>query len=370
MNSSLSWGGLEMNIVRLASYLMGANIEVILFCLENSPINSAAKQINIPTVNIEKHRKYFDLCKSYKLCKLFEKQVITHIFIFDNRDLSTGVLAKIFLGENTELIFQQQMLVVTDKKDIFHRWHYSHISQWISPLQVLKRQVLQHTLIPARKISVIPLCIDIANLLPQNIISKREAREQLHINADATLFGIIGRIDKLKGQHFLIEAIKRLRNENYDVELLIVGEPTKEKAGEEYLQHILQLVKELDLGNCIHFRPFSQDLNLLYSALDIFALASKNETYGMVTVEAMLFGKPIIATSSGGTPEILGDGKFGLLYENEDMDGFLSCAKKYLDNVNLQNEFGRKAKEEAMHKYSHTVEVEQIIEMLSKLSHP
>jgi len=333
--------------------------------LENSPINNAAKNFNVPTVNIEKHRKYFDLSKSYKLSKLLKKQDITHIFIFDNIDLSTGVLAKIFYSKNTKLIFQQHMLVVKNKKDIFHRWHHSHIEQWISPLQILKKQILKYTAIPENKISVIPLCVDIANLLQQNIISKKEAREQLQINPDVALFGIVGRIDKQKGQHFLIEAIKKLRNENYNVELLISGEPTKEKAGEEYQQYILQLVKELNLENYVHFRPFSKSLGILYSAMDIFTLASKNETYGMVTIEAMLFEKPIIATNSGGTPEILANGEFGLLYEN--IDSFLVCAKKYLDDADLQNEFGKKAKEEAMKKYSHTVEVEQIIDLLSKL---
>ena len=111
-------------------------------------------------------------------------------------------------------------------------------------------------------------------------ISKIEARNKLNIN-QKLLLGIIGRIDKLKGQDFLIEAINKLRSENYTIELLISGDPTNELEGIEYNKYIIELVKKYKLENYVHFRPFTKNISELYSAIDIFALASKNETYGI-----------------------------------------------------------------------------------------
>ena len=74
---------------------------------------------------------------------------------------------------------------------------------------------------------VIPLCVDYSNILTSKI-SKAEACKKLNINPDAAIIGIVGRIDKLKVQHFLIEAVQKLRQNSFNIELLIAGEPTRE----------------------------------------------------------------------------------------------------------------------------------------------
>lgn len=95
-----------------------------------------------------------------------------------------------------------------------------------------------------------------------------------------------------------------LRADGRDIHLLLVGEETR---GEEqgYARDLRHLAKSLHLVDHVHFRGFVTDVPAAYAALDVFTLTSLSETYGMVTIEAMAAGCPVIATNSGGTPDLL-----------------------------------------------------------------
>ena len=367
INASDSWGGLEMNVVRLAYWLKKAGYNTIVLCKENTPIEQEAKNKNIEIEYIKKHRKYYDIKQAFNLYKIIKRKNIKYIFAFDNKELSLCALAKLFSKNKLKFIFQQNMLIAGKKKDIFHHIRYKFIDTWIAPLNILKKQVLEKTTIPESKIKVIPLCVDYSNILTSKI-SKAEACKKLNINPDAAIIGIVGRIDKLKGQHFLIEAVHKLRQSSFNIELLIAGEPTREPEGKHYYKYILELVKKYNLEHYIHFTPYTSTIGEIYSAIDIFTLASKNETFGMVTIEAMGMAKTIIATNTGGTPELLNYGEYGLLYQPENLDDYLNKIKILLNNKDLKEELSTKAQKAALEKYDYKFEVKEIEKILIELN--
>ncbi|NJM15849.1 MAG: glycosyltransferase [Bacteroidales bacterium] len=69
--SSLSFGGLEMNLVKIAAWMRQLNHAAKVFTIENSPIFNYARENNIPVATIKKHRKYYDFQEAFKLLKLF-----------------------------------------------------------------------------------------------------------------------------------------------------------------------------------------------------------------------------------------------------------------------------------------------------------
>ena len=82
VNSSSSWGGLEINVVRLAKWLSSANYKVTIICIKNTAIDKAAKTNNLDIEYIEKHKKYYDFWKAKKLYKIIITKNISSIFIF------------------------------------------------------------------------------------------------------------------------------------------------------------------------------------------------------------------------------------------------------------------------------------------------
>jgi len=286
---------------------------------------------------------------------------------FDNKDLDFISLTKHLWFSKLKVVYQQHMQIGVNKKDLIHTFRYSCINCWISPLEWLKNEVKARTCFNPNKINVIPLGIDIEKFYKNNQ-SKNEAREKLKLNFNKPIIGIIGRIDPKKGQFFLVKAILELLNRNIDVALLIVGEPTVNDANTQlYFSEIERFISKNNLAERIYIRPYSNDVQSFYNAIDIFALASHGETYGMVTIEAMLSEVPVIATNTSGTPEILNFGEYGYLYEYENINNFCDQLISIIKNPEISSQKAKIAKNVAIKKYSHITECEQIEAMLAKL---
>ncbi|MDH4199270.1 MAG: glycosyltransferase family 4 protein [Spirochaetia bacterium] len=362
---STSWGGLEMNTLNTAIFLKKKKQQVLLITNPKSRIYQEVKKTFYSTWLIGKTGKYFDFKNALKISKKLKAENIFTVFVIDNKDLDVIVLTKKFFYKKLNIIYQQQMQIAINKRDFLHTWRFGGINYWISPLEVLKKEVLQRTRFPEKRIVVIPLCVDINRFIKPKY-SKKEARKKLGILPKAPLIGIIGRVSPKKGQFFLIKAVEALRKKGVLVDLLIFGSPSLNESG-EYLRQMKQYVEDRGLESCIYFHEYASDVEMFYNAIDIFTLASESETFGMVTVEAMLSSLPVIATNSGGTPEILAYGKFGLLYEYNNIEDYAEKVQWTLAHKREVNHMAQEAGKNAAKYYSKDYEIEQILHLLKKL---
>ncbi|WP_377354218.1 glycosyltransferase [Phenylobacterium conjunctum] len=114
-----------------------------------------------------------------------------------------------------------------------------------------------------------------------------------------------GSLTRHKNHRLLIEAFARL-GDAYDGDLLIAGQ------GPE-LDALRALSESLDIADRVHLVGFQSDIMTYMEQADIFVLPSDVESFGIVLVQAMAAGVPVISTDAGGTREVLGDGEFGTL---------------------------------------------------------
>jgi sugar transferase (PEP-CTERM/EpsH1 system associated) len=124
--------------------------------------------------------------------------------------------------------------------------------------------------------------------------------------ADQLTIGYVGRLEKVKGVNFLIDAFAALVAQHPHLQLQLVGDGSERRALE-------QQVQTLGLGDKVHFLGIRSDMPALYPTFDLFVLPSLWEGMPNVALEAMACGVPVIATNTGGTPEVVQDGKSGLL---------------------------------------------------------
>lgn len=152
----------------------------------------------------------------------------------------------------------------------------------------------------------------------------------------------VGRWDaseRYKGADLLIRTVAELSQECRELQLLLLG------SGDD-LPRLQQLAQTLDVVERIHFfSEFSRrQLAACYGAAEVFALPSTGEGFGLVFLEAMAFGKPVIGTNVGGIPDVVKDGHEGLLVEPN--VPALSCAlRKLLCDRAFGAELGVRAKE-------------------------
>lgn len=364
VNSSFSWGGLEMNTLRLALW-MRSYTEVHLLCQENSPLAQNALSEGIALDYISKKSKYLPIGAAYQLTRKLRKLKSKQVFFCDNKDMSYCCWAKL-LYPSLKLYYQQHMQIGISKKDILHTLRYSFLDAWISPLVCLAEEVEQKTNINPNKIHCIPLGLDTESLLNQTM-KKEKARVFWQIDNDYPWIGIMGRLDRLKNQHLLIEAVNILKQRNIFVNLLIVGEPTKEEAQQKYAEELHKMVEDADLEKQVHFYPFVKQIATFYCALDIFVMATDRETYGMVTLEAMLFELPVLSSNSGGSSEILKQGRYGTLFipsNTEDIAGkiILMCE----ENQRIK-QMAADAKRYVLDNFDYRVECQQIMKLIKDL---
>jgi glycosyltransferase involved in cell wall biosynthesis len=117
----------------------------------------------------------------------------------------------------------------------------------------------------------------------------------------------VGLIHPSKGQLEAVDAVHLLRRQGKAVRLIIAG-TGRDKA-------LRARIAELDLGAQVELRGYVSDPSPLYQGADVLLMCSRHEALGRVTIEAMACGLPVIGHRSGATPEVLGDGAFGLLRE-------------------------------------------------------
>lgn len=163
-------------------------------------------------------------------------------------------------------------------------------------------------------------------------------RKQFGIPADAFLVCAVGQICARKGLRELIEAFRQIEEHAPQMHLAIVGRAVF-KHEEVYLQSLLAAAKGANCYDRIHFTGELRDVSPVLKAADLLVLNSRQEPFGLVLIEAMSSGTPVLATRVGGIPEIVSDKENGWLVEPGDTAGLaarlleLSTNRSLLENA-------------------------------------
>ena len=308
-----SLGGLELNSLKFAGWMQERGWRVTFFASPATPLAHWANEWFVPLEMLEVHRGLAMPLLAWQLKQQLERLNIGVLVVTQNKDLAVATLVKTLMGSRLRIIYQQHMQLGRPKRSLVHTLRFRLVDAWLSPLPGLAREVATKTKFDTARLHVVPLGLPLEQFAPPTH-TPAEARHELNLPQAVRLLGILGRIDDGKGQDFVIDVLHQLRQQpGYDVHLVIMGEPTLNE-GDAYLHQLEQQVARLGLQHQVHFRPFRADPAVFYQAIDVFMMASENETYGMVTLEALASGVPVVGAATGGTLELVQHGQTGLLY--------------------------------------------------------
>jgi len=157
----------------------------------------------------------------------------------------------------------------------------------------------------------------------------------------------IGRlVDIEKGFSVLIGAFSLLVNKGYDLDLVIAGDgPDKEM--------LLNYSVKLGVEDRVHFlgSVTREYLSSLYETCEVFVHPPRLEAFGLVILEAISLGKPVVATKIGGIPEIIEDGRNGILVDGTP-SALASGIEVLLSNPRLKETFAKRSQEIVSEKFS------------------
>jgi D-inositol-3-phosphate glycosyltransferase len=195
------------------------------------------------------------------------------------------------------------------------------------------------------KIKVIPAGVDTSLFYPRD----REAvRELLGLpGLDTPILLFVGRIERLKGIDTLLESVAVVSRycSGRDLKVLIVGGGGQTEAENAELHRVVELHKDLNLEDQVEFvgsKP-QEMLPLYYSAADVTIMPSHYESFGLVAVESMASGTPVIASNVGGLQFTVVDGETGYLVEQENHFQLAERVHTLLKNPELREKMGEAA---------------------------
>lgn len=169
---------------------------------------------------------------------------------------------------------------------------------------------------PKANVVSIPLGVDLTRFDITKLPTSLDARRQLALPLTGPIIGIVGRLQRWKGMHTLVSAMPLILKEHPDAICLIVGGPYP--AEPAYESELRNQAKHLGICDRVIFAGAQQNVPIWMQAMDVFVHASNREPFGIVVVEAMALGKPVIACTPGGPFEIIESNLNGWCCEFED----------------------------------------------------
>ena len=179
----------------------------------------------------------------------------------------------------------------------------------------------------------------------ETLPSPEEARSKLGLPNDGPLIGIVGRLQRWKGIHVFIEALPHVLEVQPEAHGVIVG--GKHDLEPDYPELLHDLILKHNLDDHITVAGFQENIPLWMQAMDVVVHASDHEPFGIVIVEAMALGKPVVAGASGGPQEIITHEENGLLAPYGDDETLAHCILRYIDDPAWAQRLGEAARERA-----------------------
>lgn len=181
----------------------------------------------------------------------------------------------------------------------------------------------------------------IYNLIDVEEIQEKACEKERKFNNQKINIISVGRLVKQKGYDILLEAHYELLKEGLDYNIYILGEGVERKELEKY-------IKEKQIEKNTFLLGFKENPYPYIKEANIFVSSSRNEGFSLVVAEALCLGKPIIATKCAGPIELLENGKYGVLVENENKEELKNEIRELVLNKDKREKYSRLSFKRAM----------------------
>jgi glycosyltransferase involved in cell wall biosynthesis/GT2 family glycosyltransferase len=199
-------------------------------------------------------------------------------------------------------------------------------------------------LAPATRLAVIPNSVDARRFLPCTI-RRVAARQRLGIPDSALVIGSVARLAEQKRPHLMLELAAALRPHHSGLRLLLVGSGPLEA-------ELRARARALGIAEIVHFAGYVAAVEDVLPAFDLHLLLSRNEGFGIATIEAMSCCVPAIGTDVPGTADVLRDSRGGLLVPPNDPAELADAVSALLDDPLRRVYMGRCGRAEVQARYT------------------
>jgi len=359
------FAGTESHVLELALGLQRKNIGTHVICSLLSPLTSKVSAAGVTIIPFKK-RGLVDWQTILMLCHTIRSEKVDIIHVHNG---TTALLASIALAVAkrgccvmTQHFVEPAHITLKGPRALLHRlahrWVNRRINHFIAISEAVRQQMLERGDSATDRISVIPNGITIPDL--QILTPASKIREELNIGADLPLIVCVARLEREKDLASLITAMEKVVAINPAARCVVAGEGSKKS-------ELLERIRQANLEGVVRLLGFRTDALSWINAGDIFVLPSLAEPFGLVILEAMALGKPVVATRAGGPLEIVVDGETGLFVPPSDPEALAQAIICLLKDPQSRERMGQKGRQRFLQKYTADRMVEATLAVYKKV---
>ncbi|MCP4291132.1 MAG: glycosyltransferase family 4 protein [bacterium] len=335
------YGG-EVHLASLADGMQGLGHELVCIVRPDSAMATVLPEMGIRTQPLPLV-DWYDWASVIRLRNFLQEWQCEILHSHVPRDYFLAAVASV----NTEIVnvgTRHQLWPLSHA--FLKRPFLRRFSQFIGVSEAVRQGLVSIEAVPEQNISVVWHGLD-----PFSVSEKirTQKRLQMGVVGDDLLVGCVGRICPTKGQGLLLSAMKELKNRWPRVKVCFVGDSG---GTDRYQEHLLKMVKELELDHQVHFVGYQNDAAQFSTAFDVQVVPSVAEPFGLVTLEAMRAGIPVVVSHSGGSPELVRDGVEGFLFQPGDVAGLARKLESLFESPGLREEMGRRGKQRMLNVFT------------------
>jgi glycosyltransferase involved in cell wall biosynthesis len=312
-----NWSGIEFSSISLASALLAKGHSVFIGCADDGIAKRVAQTNGIPTRKL-RITNSGDIVGIFKTIGIVLEENIDVLIVSFGRDYWPATIVAKALNKKLVIVRHQ----LNKPKRITCKLLAGCADRVVAVSQVVSKALLSWG-VPERKIDVVSIGID-PEKYDVSQADRDGIRREFQIKASEIVVGTACRLKKEKGVFELLGAFHRLSRRYPDLKLMYVGDGLEREALE-------RKSRALNLEDRVIFTGFREDMEKLYASMDLFILPSTcKEAFGRVLIEAMAGGRPVIATETGGVPEIITDQVNGLLIPRKEESAISNAIEKFI----------------------------------------
>jgi glycosyltransferase involved in cell wall biosynthesis len=323
-----------------------------LIAVRDSLLAMRAKEIGAPVHAVDPGRRR--LAAAWKIRGLVRRHRDDLVHANEPHALSSTWLAR---AHHNVPIVASRRIALPLSKGHFSLARYHAASSVVAVSHFVEQSVIQSGL-PADHVLVIYDGVQIPPEISQ--IQREIARNHFGIPQEIPCIGNVAAFVPEKGHALLLDAFAKLRVQFPKCVLLLRGE------GPEF-SRLQSLARNLHVDDAVKFISPKIEIETIFAAMDIFAFPSHEEPLGSALLAAMAHGLPVAAIARGGVPEIVEDGKNGLLVRGLDPQAFASAIARLIAQPVEATHLGSAARKTAMTRFSANRMVEETLHLYEQL---
>jgi glycosyltransferase involved in cell wall biosynthesis len=344
-----NFGGGEVQVMGLTLELLRAGHDAELLCDPDGELWHRANQAGI-TCRPLKIRNSLDAAAGLRLRALLTRNRYDIAHFHTAR---AHAMAPYVLGRAGALVVTRRMDYVPNR--LFAPWLYNYVVDGVGAISHGVARALIRGGVACQDITIIPSGVDCTRFAPPGETAREQARATLGLLPHEIAVGTIGALVARKGHRVLIDAIAFAQGESRGDE---AAETVASRlrcfiAGAGPLrQELAQQIVQRDLGRIVTLLGPLEDATVLLNALDAYVMPSLNEGMGVAALEATAAGLPVIASAVGGLPEVVDDGRSGILVKPDDPAILAEAIRRLGADCHLRAAMGKEGRRRAVRNWS------------------